>query len=238
MQGVESRDWYYNELRHIGWDYDSAEEVRLYDEDFGSDTDRSDEIEELIQALALTSTSTVLDIGAATGTLAIGLAKLCRQVYAIDISEPMLESARDKVKRLGLDNIEFVRAGFLTYQHADNDLDAVYSKYAFHHLPEHWKFVALKRIFAMLKPKGRFFLKDAILSIDIHGFYDFADEWIQKMGESFGDRGTESAVLYIRDEYPTYTWIVEEMLKRVGFVIDSVDSQLGLHTTFVCSKPE
>ena len=237
MQGVESRDWYYNEFRHVGLDYNSAEEVETYEEEFGENTDRSDEIEELVDILELDATKSVLDIGTATGSLALELAKLCKQVYAIDISEPMLVCARKKAERFGLDNIEFSHAGFLSYQLKDNTLDAVFSKYAFHHLPDIWKFVALKRIFASLKPGGRFFLKDAVLSVDIHEFYDFADDWVSTMDELFGDKGTEAAVLYFKEEYPTYVWVIEEMLKRVGFNVVEVSSAPEPHTAFICTKP-
>jgi len=237
MQEPESSDWYYNDLQHIGIDYGSAEEVELYEDEFGEGADRSDEIDELVEALELTSASRVLDIGTATGPLAIELAKLCKRVYAIDISEGMLECARGKAERLGLDNIKFVHAGFLSCRFEDDSLDAVFTKYAFHHLPDHWKFVALKRIFAMLRPGGKFFLKDAILSIDVREFYDFADEWVATATEAYGSRGTEAAVLYVRDEYPTYDWIVEGMLRKVGFNIDKMESAQKMHTTFVCSKP-
>ncbi|MCL2808104.1 MAG: class I SAM-dependent methyltransferase [Coriobacteriia bacterium] len=237
MQEFTSRKWYYDDRIHVGIDYGSAEEVRLYEDEFGQGANRSDEAKELIDALRLTNTSTVLDIGTATGTLAIELAKLCKQVHAIDISEPMLECAKAKAKKLELSNIEFVYAGFLSYQYADETMDAVFTKYAFHHLPDHWKFVALKRIYDILKPGGKFYLKDAILSVDIQEFYDFADEWVALATKGYGQRGEEAAVLFVRDEYPTYVWIVEEMLGRVGFIIDQNETQQKMHTTIVCTKP-
>jgi SAM-dependent methyltransferase len=116
-------------------------------------------------------------------------------------------------------------------------LDAVITKFSLHHLPDHWKFVAVKRIFDMLKPGGKFFLKDAMISADINDFFDSADYWVSATREMSGDKPAEATVLFIKDEYPTYSWIMEEMLKRVGFSIDNVNILNSLHTIFVCSKP-
>jgi len=237
MSRIESRAWYYNDTKHIGIDYSTDEEVQFYENEFGEKADRYDEIKELIEALSLSATSVVLDIGTATGPLAIELAKQCKQVYGIDVSEGMLQCARSKAEKLALDNVEFIHSSFLSHQFEDNSLDAVFTKYALHHLPDHWKFVALKRIFALLKPGGRFFLKDAILFIKIHDFYDFADEWVSSATEAYGERGTEAALLYIRDEYPTYVWIIERMLKEVGFNIEKMETIDKMHTTFICAKP-
>src|SRR5215475_7731072 len=46
----------------------------------------------------------------------------------------------------GLGNVEVLRAGFLSYEHAGPPADFVYSRYALHHLPDFWKAVALARL--------------------------------------------------------------------------------------------
>ena len=237
MKEYESRGWYYDEFQHVGLDFESMEEVERYDEELGKGINRRDNCGEIAAALGLQRTDRVLEIGTATGKLSIDLSYLCERVYAIDISEAMLRYAREKAKNLGRDNIEFIRAGFLTYQSEDSALDAVITKFALHHLPDHWKFVAVKRIFDMLRPGGKFFLKDAMISVDIHDFFASADYWVEGTREESGDKPAEATSIFIRDEYPAYAWAMEEMLKRVGFRIDSVNHMYGLHTTFVCSKP-
>jgi len=237
MAGFETRDWYYNEFQHVGLDFESAEEVEKYDDELGKGINQRDNCKEIVDALGIKCTDSVLEIGTATGKLAVDLSYVCKNVYAIDISEPMLEYARVKAKRLERDNIEFIRAGFLSYLHKESTLDAVITKFSLHHLPDHWKFVAVKRIFDMLKPGGRFFLKDAMISVEINEFFDSVDYWISGTREQSGDGPAEATILFIKDEYPTYSWIMEEMLKKVGFNIDSANHMYGLHTTFVCSKP-
>lgn len=236
MSDIESRDWYYNEFQHVGVDFESTEEVKSYDDEIGKGINQRDNCKEIVDALGLKQTDSVLEIGTATGRLAIDLSEFCEHVYAIDISESMLEYAKEKAKKQGRNNIEFVKAGFLTYQLAENTLDAVITKFSLHHLPDLWKFVAIKRIFDMLKPGGKFFLKDAMISVDIHDFFDSADYWVSSTRKESGDKPAEAVALCIKEEYPTYSWIMEEMLKRVGFNIDNANHSYGLHTTFVCSK--
>ena len=238
MPGYESREWYYNEFRHVGLDFESAEEVAAYDDELGKGINRRDNCDEIAGILGLKQADRVLEIGTATGKLAIDLSYICGQVYAIDISQAMLDYAREKAAGLGRSNVEFIRAGFLTYSHEGGALDAVITKFALHHLPDHWKFVAVKRIFDMLQPGGRLFLKDAMISVDIQDFFESADYWVEGTREMSGDKPAQATALCIKDEYPPYAWAVEEMLKRAGFRIDSVNHMYGLHSTFVCTRPE
>ena len=238
MSGYESRDWYYNEFQHVGLDFESAEEVKAYDDELGKGINQRDNCEEIAGILGLKQTDHVLEIGTATGKLAIDLSLICEQVYAIDISQPMLDFAAQKAKALGRENIKFIRAGFLTYRHEGNALDAVITKFALHHLPDHWKFVAVKRIFDMLGPGGKLFLKDAMISVDIHDFFESADYWVEGTREMSGDKPAQATALCIRDEYPPYAWAMEEMLKRVGFRVENMNHMYGLHSTFVCVKPK
>ena len=237
MSCFESRDWYYNEFKHVGVDFESIEEVKSYDDEIGKGINQRDNCKEIVDALGIEAADSVLEIGTATGMLAIDLSYVCNHVYAIDISESMLLFAREKAKRLGKDNIDFIRAGFLSYQHEKSTLDAVITKFSLHHLPDHWKFVAVKRIFNMLKPGGKFYIKDAMISVDIHDFYDSVDEWVAATKDASGDKPAEALSMCIKEEYPTYSWAMEEMIKRVGFNIDVINIINGLHTVFVCSKP-
>ena len=51
-----------------------------------------------------------LDIGTGSGYQAAVLAELCKEVYSIEIVEPLAASARERLKRLGYENVT-VRAG-------------------------------------------------------------------------------------------------------------------------------
>jgi ubiquinone/menaquinone biosynthesis C-methylase UbiE len=114
MSGFETRDWYYDEYQHVGIDFDNADEVKSYDDEIGKGINQRDNCDEIVDALGLKQTDSVLEIGTATGRLAIDLSYICEHVYAIDISEPMLEFAREKAMKQGRNNVEFAKAGFLT----------------------------------------------------------------------------------------------------------------------------
>jgi len=237
MSDFKSRYWYYNEWQHVGIDFESLEEVKSYDDEIGKGMNLHKNLKELVETIELKPTDSVLEIGTATGNLAIYLSKLCKQVYAIDISEPMLEYAKEKAENHRCNNVEFIKAGFLTYQHEKNPLDAVITEFALHHMPDHWKFVALKRIFDMLKPGGKFYLRDVILSIDVREFFDSMDYWVSETRKSSGNKAAEALALNIKEEYPTYSWVITGMLEKIGFNINTETNLYGLHTIFVCSKP-
>ena len=237
MTDIYSRDWYYDEFQQIGLDFESADEVKRYDDEIGAGINQRDNCAEIAKAVGLRPTDRVLEIGTATGRLAIDLSYICVQVTAIDISRAMLDFAAEKARKRGQDNIEFILAGFLSYRCEDGAFDAVITKFSLHHLPDHWKFVAVKRIYDMLVPGGKLYLKDAMVSVDIHEFYDSADYWVEGTREMSGDRPAQATALCIKEEYPTYAWIMEGMLERAGFRIDHANHMYGLHSTFVCVKP-
>jgi protein-L-isoaspartate(D-aspartate) O-methyltransferase len=64
----------------------------------------------MVQALELRPTDRVLEVGAGSGYAAAILARLADSVYAIERNPRLVEDARDRLRRLGTDNVE-VRAG-------------------------------------------------------------------------------------------------------------------------------
>ena len=90
----------------------------------------------------------VVDIGAGTGQFVIAAAPHVRQVIAVDVSPVMLSALEANVARSGHHNVQCVLGGFLSYQHAVEPTDFVYSRWALHHLPDFWKSIALVVLFA------------------------------------------------------------------------------------------
>src|SRR5581483_8427910 len=132
--------WFLDELAHAGPEHLDPAYVAGYDRKAGVDA-REDVA--LLQSLGLNETSTLVDLGAGTGALALAVAPLCRRVVAVDVSAPMLANLRAAADRLGLANLELVQAGFLSYEHRGAPADFVYSRNALHHLPDFWKAIAL-----------------------------------------------------------------------------------------------
>lgn len=228
--------WYYNELLQTGVDYTSLEEVERYDARMSKLRNIKDEIEIIIDALKPTTESAILEIGSGTGEFSIALSKLCAKLYAIDVSPVMLEYARKKAKSKNVDNIEFHNAGFLTYEHKGEKLDHIFSQLALHHLPDFWKLVALKKIYGLLKPGGKFFLMDVVYPSNINNYEIFFDEVIKELEESVGPEYTQEYYEHIAKEFSTLDWIMEDLLVKAGFIISHSSLENRFIATYICTK--
>ena len=67
---------------------------------------------------------TVIDLGCGTGAIALFAADMFKSVYAVDVSDVMIEQAKKKNQRDG-NNLKFVNAGFLSYRHEGEPADLV-----------------------------------------------------------------------------------------------------------------
>ena len=227
--------WQYDETIQKGTDYGSIEEVGKYDERMSRLRDLDNEIEEIFEELKLSPGQDLVEIGCGTGELSIAASGICNTVTAVDVSEVMLKYSADKAAKKGCKNINFVKAGFLDYTH-QRESDAVVSQLALHHLPDFWKLVALKRIFDMLKTGGRFFLRDVVFSIPLDKYEQKINGLLKYTAENAGEENAENFARHIKQEFSTYDWIMEEMLYRAGFYIESADYGDSFIATYVCVK--
>jgi ubiquinone/menaquinone biosynthesis C-methylase UbiE len=180
---------------------------------------------------------TVIDMGAGTGAFVLHAAGRCKKVYAVDVSQAMLDYSRQKAEDAGLKNIVFCHGGFLTYEHRAEPADAMVSVVVLHHLPDFWKLVGLKRAADMLKPGGRFFLFDIVFpSTTVTDYEPCFNHWVQSIAEKAGPDFASEVETHIREEYSTYDWIMEEFLQRAGFWVDSAEYADGFNATYICTK--
>jgi putative AdoMet-dependent methyltransferase len=228
--------WQYDELKFSGVDYSSIEQVAAYDSMHKKFRDYAKSSDEIIRKLALDSNSTVIDLGSGTGAFALHAAKRCRTVYAVDISVAMLEYCRQQAEQDGLNNIMFCQGGLLTYEHAGEPADATVCVAVLHHLPDFWKVAALTRIRQMLKPGGRFYLFDIVFPSREPHLPQKIDDWVKAIETVADARLAEEAVIHVRDEFSTYDWIMEGLLRQSGFQVDAVEYGKGFQTAYVCTK--
>ncbi len=176
----------------------------------------------LLFELDLGERPTVVDLGAGTGQFTLEVAKRAGRVVAVDVSSVMLERLRAKLERAGRRNVECVRAGFLTYEHRGEVADAVYSRYALHHLPDFWKAVALARIATFLRPGGVLRLSDVAYGFDPSDAATHLEAWMDALAAASAGAGWTRAELeeHVRDEHSTFTWLLEPMILRAGFAIE------------------
>jgi putative AdoMet-dependent methyltransferase len=225
-------NWLRDELTLPGVDFADAGEADAHVRMVGEDIALFERISKLID---LKPEMAMIDFGAGAGGFAVYAAKRCKQVIAVDVSSAMLSIACEKAKATGVSNIQFVHAGFLNYQHEARLVDVVVSHQALHHLPDNWKMVALARLAGMLKPGGRFHLRDIAHTFDPRDPKIGFDQFVNQAVRLFGEGMRTKAETTIRDEFPTWDWIIEGMLRRAELRIDLADYRSGL-AEYLCTK--
>jgi cyclopropane fatty-acyl-phospholipid synthase-like methyltransferase len=233
---MATRRWFYNEMKHSGVDYTDTAQVQAYDARHQRFRDYQKAATVIIEKLGIGPEHAVIDMGSGTGAFALYAAPKCKHIYAVDVSQPMLDYSRQKAEQMGLQNITFCHGGFLTYEHHAEPADAMVSVAVLHHLPDFWKLVGLQRTANMLKPDGRLLLFDVVFPSDMTGYEARFDGWIQSMAEKVGAEFAAEAETHIRDEHSTFDWIMEGLLNRAGFRIDQAEHMDGFGATYLCSK--
>jgi len=229
-------DWQYDEAKSCGVNYNSLWQARIYDRRHRGFRDCKKEAKEIIALLDLDTDGTILDMGCGTGAFAINAAGYFRKIYAVDISNAMLRRARRKAKKERLVNIEFRQGGFLSYVHDAEPLDAIVSIAALHHLPDFWKIIALKRLARMVKTGGKLYINDVVFSFDMTDYESFIKGFIRSMTDRMGDQMKKELETHFRQEYSTFSWIMEGLLEKADFIIEKADYREGFFATYLCKK--
>ena len=88
----------------------------------------------------------------------------------------------------------------------------------------------------MLKAGSRFFLFDVMFPSEATDLEDQINAWIRLVSEQSGPELVVEAEIHIREEYNTYDWVMEGLLKRAGFKIESALVWCGFQATYVCIR--
>jgi ubiquinone/menaquinone biosynthesis C-methylase UbiE len=102
-----------------------------------------------------------VDLGSGRGTDAMRLAETVGEngfVYGIDISEGMLQKARNTAQRLGISNVSFISSALEEISIEDNKADLVISNCTINHASD--KQLVWNEVFRILKKGGRFVVSD------------------------------------------------------------------------------
>ena len=227
--------WVLDEVAHAGRENLDPAHVARYDRKEDADADAE---VRLLQRLGLDATSSLVDVGAGTGQLALAVAPFCRHVTAVDVSPVMLAHLRSEVDARGVTNVECVEAGLLTYEHDGDPADFAYCRYALHHLPDFWKALALARVNGFLRPGGVLRLWDVVYGFEPVEAPARLEAWCATGGESLQTDWTRPELEeHVRDEHSTFTWLLEVMIVRAGFAIeDAAYSADQLSARYVLRK--
>ena len=110
---------------------------------------------------------TVVDLGAGTGLLSIPAASLAANVVAVDYSQPMLDRLAERARREGLETLTCLRADLREVPLEDASADVIVSSYAFHHLVDDGKELALAEARRILRPGGRLVVCDMMFGLSL-----------------------------------------------------------------------
>ncbi len=226
--------WTFDELAHAGPEHLDPDYVAGYDRKSGIDP--VDDVAEL-RTRGLGPAWTVVDLGAGTGRFTLAVAPLCRRVVAVDVSAPMLGALRDAARAAGHDNVEIVRAGFLSYRHEGPKVDLVHTRNALHHLPDFWKAVALDRLAQLIRPGGILRLRDLIYDFEPADTDAAIAAWLEggTTDPAVGWTSDELAE-HARTEHSTFRWLLEPMLERAGFEIVEVEFRRRVYGSYTCIR--
>ena len=114
---IKTPEWLFNESDQVGVNYSDRALAEKYDSRHESFRDFDEEADRIYKALNLSHDSIILDMGCGMGGISIHLARMCTHVYAVDISQAMINIFREKISQMGLKNTTAVCSGFLTYEH-------------------------------------------------------------------------------------------------------------------------
>lgn len=224
---MSTPSWYPDERAHAGPEHLDPAYVASYDAK--ADLDLAAALD-LLHRHGLGHGTTFVDLGCGTGLLAAAAAAAARRVVGVDVSRAMLDVARRRSEA-----VEWVDAGFLTYQHSGDPPQLVHSRHALHHLPDFWKGVALARIHDLLVPGGTLVLRDLVYDFEPAQAGNRIAEWLEGAAPS-PEKGWIRSELeeHVREEHSSFSWLLEPLLEHAGFAIVERDVVGGIYATYVC----
>ncbi|MGD0440908.1 MAG: class I SAM-dependent methyltransferase [Acidimicrobiales bacterium] len=95
-----------------------------------------------------------VDLGCGTGQVTLALAKRCRSVLGVDVSEQMITLLLENAKQQGVSNVKGRAVPIERLGLPEGSVDLVVSNYALHHLRDRDKQVTVNEAFKWLRPGG------------------------------------------------------------------------------------
>jgi ubiquinone/menaquinone biosynthesis C-methylase UbiE len=115
-------------------------------------------------ALGEASRGRLLDVACGPGVVTAALAPAAASIVAFDATEQMLEKARARCARAGLNNVAFRSGDAENLPFGDGEFDGVVTRLAIHHFDSPRR--AIKEIYRVLRPGGVAVIVDIISSED------------------------------------------------------------------------
>lgn len=76
-----------------------------------------------------------------------------------------------------------------------------------------------------------------MFSFEAPQYQDSINAWIKRVSKPAGEGFTaEDFATHVREEHSTFSWIIEGMLTRAGFEIESADYPTPEYAQYICTK--
>ena len=164
---------------------------------------------------------TILDLGCGAGNYTLKMISKIPNLECtlIDLSQPMLDKAKERIFKVSEGKITTIQTDFLNMELPDETFDIVVTGAAMHHLrsDEEWETV-FSKIYKSLKKGGCFWISDLIKhdhpAIDQLMWKRYAD-YLEGVG---GKAYQENVFDYIaKEDTPRSVMYQLEVLRKVGF---------------------
>jgi len=84
---------------------------------------------------------------------------------------------------------------------------------------------------------GNFYLWDTMFSFHPTEYQTRIDAWIQRVAKPPGEGWTtDDFATHVREEYTTFSWILERMLTDAGFTVETANYVTLEYAEYVCRK--
>lgn len=179
---------------------------------------------ELITQAALAATPDardLLDIGCGAGNNTLKLLQLCPHLNCtlLDISQPMLDRAQQRVSAQSTGQVTTLQSDFRTADFPSGSFDILIAAAVFHHLrdDQDWENTFAKA-FSLLRPGGSLWITDLVTqeSDRIHALmWKRYGEYLVTIG---GEKYRDDVMAYIdQEDSPRSVTYQLDLLRRVGF---------------------
>ncbi|MFO0886312.1 MAG: class I SAM-dependent methyltransferase [Pirellulales bacterium] len=179
---------------------------------------------ELITQAALAATPDardLLDIGCGAGNNTLKLLQLCPHLNCtlLDISQPMLDRAQQRVSAQSTGQVTTLQSDFRTANFPSGSFDILIAAAVFHHLRDDhdWE-QTFAKAFSLLRPGGSLWITDLVTqeSDRIHALmWKRYGEYLVTIG---GEKYRDDVMAYIdQEDSPRSVTYQLDLLRRVGF---------------------
>ncbi|MBS1254782.1 MAG: putative S-adenosylmethionine-dependent methyltransferase [Deltaproteobacteria bacterium] len=152
-----------------------------------------------------TSDLEIIDLGCGDGTLTVEMAKFAKRVIGVDFNPDILASARQRVDRLGLKNVNLLVEDVSNLSLPSESLDAVFFSQSLHHLDDPES--GLHEAARILRPGGQVLImelashnEDWVLEKLGHKWFGFEKESLMDYMHKAGFDNLYSEILPFRRE--------------------------------------